>query len=114
MYKAASYGHLDVLKWMAGRCSDGCSSVAMTHAVMCRHFDVVLFLHLHGKRFIIPLNTTLRLPPEMQQWVLANYADELQDCQFEVPKVPWRLPVSHRGFRRVEQPPVDINYNFSW
>ncbi|KAE9046063.1 hypothetical protein PR001_g1815 [Phytophthora rubi] len=114
MYKAASYGHLDVLKWMAGRCSDGCSSVAMTHAVMCRHFDVVLFLHLHGKRFIIPLNTTLHLPPEMQQWVLANYADELQDCQFEVPKVPWRLPVSHRGFRRVEQPPVDINYNFTW
>ncbi|KAF1790661.1 Ankyrin repeat-containing domain [Phytophthora cactorum] len=42
---AASYGHLDVVQWLHSNRSEGCTAVAMTAAAMRGHLGVVRWLH---------------------------------------------------------------------
>jgi hypothetical protein len=43
--KAASGGHLDVIKWLTEYRSDGCDTTAMDAAAFNNHLDVIIWLH---------------------------------------------------------------------
>ncbi|KAF1781269.1 Ankyrin repeat-containing domain [Phytophthora cactorum] len=121
--KAARYGHLKVVQWLHAHCTEGCTTNAMDKAAEAghldvvklleirddtrdcqQHFDVVIFLHLHGNEgFLLPVYKTMRLPLELQQWLVANYTDEVSECNFEVPKLDWHsssnsLPALHVSY----------------
>ncbi|OWY92447.1 hypothetical protein PHMEG_00038559, partial [Phytophthora megakarya] len=85
---ACEFGHLHVVKWLHMNRSEGCNAFCMYRAIRNRHFDVVLFLHVHCKEpFYLRHSITETLPLEMQQWLRAHYADETSRWRFEVYKI---------------------------
>ena len=45
MNRAAWYGHLDVVRWLHGHRTEGCTQQAMNMAAKGGHLKVVQFLH---------------------------------------------------------------------
>jgi hypothetical protein len=90
MDKAAANGHLEVVKWLHENHEEGCTVAAMTQAILGAHFEMVLFLQSHrAEGFVLYRNTIIRLPLELMQWLIANYADNLRGCEFEVERSDW-------------------------
>ncbi|KAH7460853.1 uncharacterized protein KRP23_14559 [Phytophthora ramorum] len=95
---AAKAGNLGVVQWLCDGFGMDASDV-VKFAIGCCQWDTARWII---ERFEISglaldsyfparhVNTTMRLPLELQQWLLTKYADELSGCHFDVPKVDWR------------------------
>ncbi|OWZ23970.1 hypothetical protein PHMEG_0001055 [Phytophthora megakarya] len=89
MDKAAAYGHLNIVKWLHMNRNEGCYTA---DAIRNGHFDIVLFLNLHREEdFYIPTNETIRVPLELEQWLLADCGELLSSCRFEPYKMDFCL-----------------------
>ncbi|RLN68953.1 hypothetical protein BBJ28_00021709, partial [Nothophytophthora sp. Chile5] len=92
MDKAAANGHLEVVKWLQHHRREGCTGFAMAQAILGAHFEVALFLHSQRTEgFVFHVNTIIKLPLELLQWLVENYAEKLDGCEFEVPNLDWRF-----------------------
>ncbi|OWY97805.1 hypothetical protein PHMEG_00031575 [Phytophthora megakarya] len=101
MDEAAVFGHLDVVKWFHASQGVVSTSHALIRPIISGNFDMVFFLHLHSiVRFMLPLNIDVQLPPEMQQWLLANYTNKVRDWEFKEDKIKlealWNQPTPQR------------------
>ncbi|KAL4129672.1 hypothetical protein PRIC2_005679 [Phytophthora ramorum] len=117
---AAKAGNLGVVQWLCDGLGMDASDV-VKFAIGCCQWDTARWII---ERFEISglaldsyfparhVNTTMRLPLELQQWLLTKYADELSGCHFDVPKVDWR---PHDSIRPPPIVPLPQQcYNLTW
>ncbi|KAG6590841.1 uncharacterized protein IUM83_19097 [Phytophthora cinnamomi] len=143
---AAANGHLEILQWLHGQhrervCFGG---LELCGALENQHEDVVGWLREHalpraecrdevlrsaahaGNLDVVkcfpPVNSILHPPLELQQWLQANYSDELIGCHLAVRKLDWHWrDVPGRDERQSSEEGVEQqsseeedNYNFMW
>lgn len=89
---AAGNGHLAVVKWLHENRAEGCTPAAAVNAISQGHIEVVMFIKTHRPdAFLFEENVSVPYPClELAQWLVANYADEINGWTFAVPN--WDLP----------------------
>ncbi|RLN83836.1 hypothetical protein BBJ28_00020071 [Nothophytophthora sp. Chile5] len=93
MADAAKNGHLEVVKWLHKHRSEVDTQFSMTKVIVNDRMDMVLYLHAERLGvFSFDENTVFRrLGWELTQWLIANYAEQVNGCAFEVPRWDWRF-----------------------
>ncbi|RLN96148.1 hypothetical protein BBJ28_00013346 [Nothophytophthora sp. Chile5] len=93
MADAAENGHLEVVKWLHKHRSEVDTQFPMTKAIVNDRMDMVLYLHAERiGAFSFDENTVFRRSGwELTQWLIANYAEQVNGCAFEVPSWDWRF-----------------------
>ncbi|KAL4172424.1 hypothetical protein KRP22_007588 [Phytophthora ramorum] len=102
----------DTARWIIERFE--ISGLALDSYFPARHGKLSFMKYLVSRDMGVfyPVNTTMRLPLELQQWLLTKYADELSSCHFDVPKVDWR---PHDSIRPPPIVPLPQQcYNLTW
>ncbi|KAL4129671.1 hypothetical protein PRIC2_005678 [Phytophthora ramorum] len=92
MDAAAGAGYLDIVKWLHDEYKVSVRS-ALSNAMSSRQWETMLFLHAHRLEDFSFLGTTFVRHSciELAQWLLCNYAEKLDGCEFEVPTSDWRF-----------------------
>ncbi|KAH7460854.1 Secreted RxLR effector protein 124 [Phytophthora ramorum] len=92
MDAAAGAGYLDIVKWLHDEYKVSVRS-ALSNAMSNRQWETMLFLHAHRLEDFSFLGTTFVRHSciELAQWLLCNYAEKLDGCEFEVPTSDWRF-----------------------
>ncbi|RLN83426.1 hypothetical protein BBJ28_00012905 [Nothophytophthora sp. Chile5] len=93
MAHAAENGHLEVMKWLHKNRGEVDARLAMERAILQTRFEAVLYLHTERVEVFAIDGTTVFHAPclELTQWLLTNYAERVNGCEFEVPRWDWRF-----------------------